>query len=385
MRNGELKAVKQAQDFFRGVKADEVIESFENPAYGKFIRKINDAENRCSNVATLLDRIAEYAHLEQYLVLGIDFPMWSRFNKPVTNLPKEIVKFFQECRFEIQGNTFEQAYSRRPALILNLITHVRNKYHMDLEVYKWAYELITVSDYINKFSLLTANTGEETILQYRGDTNWRHQIRPHVMDRGYGCDYKSLFDYLVRADRAEANNFLSALSTYKDYRSMFRQMNAMDEENNNQMVNGEMPEVERRANVVEKYPKYLSVYHDILTRNFRAYKLEVDEVEFSANVDFRLEYAWDAYEVMMPKNSEWVKQEGINLSHCVAQYVKQIMDGTTQIALMRERKNPDVSMVTLEIRNGRLVQAKGYKNRAVNDREKKWLKTYAKAKELTYA
>jgi hypothetical protein len=68
----------------------------------------------------------------------------------------------------------------------------------------------------------------------------------------------------------------------------------------------------------------------------------------------------------------------------VATYIDKVINGETQIVFLRLREKSDVSLVTVEIRDNRIVQAKGYKNRQPNAEEKSWLGTFAKSKGITY-
>lgn len=54
--------------------------------------------------------------------------------------------------------------------------------------------------------------------------------------------------------------------------------------------------------------------------------------------------------------------------------------GSGVSGLLREKE--DESLITLEIRRGIVVQAKGFMNRELNQTEKKWLNIYCKEKNL---
>lgn len=133
---------------------------------------------------------------------------------------------------------------------------------------------------------------------------------------------------------------------------------------------------------IEKYPKYLRTRHDIVQKNYNVWGDSVDEKIFKERVEYRYEYQWDGYRMIATKTSADIRNEGTTLHHCVASYVSRVMDGTTQILFMRE--NESESLVTVEVRAGAIVQARGYNNRSVDEKEDRWLKTFARAKNLTY-
>ena len=78
-------------------------------------------------------------------------------------------------------------------------------------------------------------------------------------------------------------------------------------------------------------------------------------------------------------------KEGKLLHHCVAGYAKAHADGTTTIFFIRHIDEPDVPFFTLEWRNGRVSQNRGYGNRARTDEviafEEKWLNYIKEIKE----
>ena len=132
----------------------------------------------------------------------------------------------------------------------------------------------------------------------------------------------------------------------------------------------------------EKYPKYLRSIHDIVQKNYRTIQEQVDEDLFSALMNPELEYKF-GYMVVVPKTSDEVKREGSELHHCVASYLPRIMAGETMIVFMREVE--DESLITLEIIDKQIRQARGLHNRAPSTKEREFIERYAKAKELTVA
>lgn len=54
--------------------------------------------------------------------------------------------------------------------------------------------------------------------------------------------------------------------------------------------------------------------------------------------------------------------EGNILSHCVARYAKDIANEKTNIFLIRSIEDPGVPYFTLEYRNGKIIQDRGYRN-----------------------
>lgn len=130
------------------------------------------------------------------------------------------------------------------------------------------------------------------------------------------------------------------------------------------------------------YSSYLKQTHDIAARNFKLYVSEQDEKKFEEHYkDVNAAYYGD-YVIMPPKSTKDVRQEGNALNHCVASYIKRIIDNETTILFLRKKEKKDESLVTLEVRNGGIIQARGAHNRKVTKDELAVIKRYAENREL---
>lgn len=138
---------------------------------------------------------------------------------------------------------------------------------------------------------------------------------------------------------------------------------------------------------VDKYPKSLKLSHDIALKNLKIVISEVEAKEFKETVSkkeyLKLKYKNKDYEVVIPEKAEDVIDEGQKLHHCVGSYVNRVRRGETKICFMREIANPTLPLITLEIRDGKLTQYRGCCNRGPTEKEMKFIREYAKAKEIT--
>ena len=64
-----------------------------------------------------------------------------------------------------------------------------------------------------------------------------------------------------------------------------------------------------------------------------------------------------------------VVQEGASLNHCVASYVDGMVNEEYAILFLRKKEDLEKSLVTLQVRDGRVVQARGQSNRAPTKEE----------------
>ena len=130
------------------------------------------------------------------------------------------------------------------------------------------------------------------------------------------------------------------------------------------------------------YSSYLKQTHDIASRNYKLFISEQDEKKFEEHYKNVKAVYYGDYVIMPPKNTRDVRQEGNSLNHCVASYIKRIIDNETTILFLRKKDKKDESLITLEVRNGNIVQARGACNRKVNKEELSVIKRYAENREL---
>lgn len=92
-------------------------------------------------------------------------------------------------------------------------------------------------------------------------------------------------------------------------------------------------------------------------------------------------YAWEDAEtgllITPARCAEDLKEEGTALVHCVATYARQVARGETTIFFIRRIEEPDKAFFTLEYKNDKVIQNRGYKNCArteqVQEFERRWL------------
>lgn len=133
------------------------------------------------------------------------------------------------------------------------------------------------------------------------------------------------------------------------------------------------------------YSSYLTQTHDIAARNHKVFlDQEQEKIIAKRYEDFKtVKVGKDKeYQVLAPTNSDDIKREGDALNHCVASYIKRVLDGETKIFFLR--KDPLVSLITLEIKDGKICQARGMHNRRPSEEENKAIKEFAKKKELKF-
>lgn len=177
----------------------------------------------------------------------------------------------------------------------------------------------------------------------------------------YKYNPKSLANYICNIQDYEALSLREATSFLLDFLQMNIQMGVAKP---------------------EKYPRHLHTTHDIVVRNFNAFKVVHDKEVFDSLRRGDLEYKGKDYSIIYPKCYTEVQKEGANLNHCVASYVENIMKGLTHIVFLRLNKSLNESLVTVEVKNNTIVQHRGSYNRSLSQNEMDFLKIYAEKKNL---
>lgn len=120
-------------------------------------------------------------------------------------------------------------------------------------------------------------------------------------------------------------------------------------------------------------PDNIRAAHDEAVRNFNALKKEKEARVYQERLEelLKAETAIGEYLFIVPRKLSELRDEGRALSHCVGSYSDRMRRGETTIFFVRKKSNPDVSLYTLEVKNGSVAQIQGYKNKVVIPEEVK--------------
>ena len=128
------------------------------------------------------------------------------------------------------------------------------------------------------------------------------------------------------------------------------------------------------------YSSYLKQTHDITSRNHNVRVEKENEETFKSRYKDFKEYRGKVYSVVAPKDSNDLKKEGDTLNHCVASYIKRVIDGECLIYFLRINK--EESLITFEVRHNTIVQVRGLHNRKPTEKEQQALKDFAKCRKM---
>lgn len=136
----------------------------------------------------------------------------------------------------------------------------------------------------------------------------------------------------------------------------------------------------------EKYPRSLKKEHDLASMNLAIISTGENKTKFVEKVtseDYtNLAYENEKFKIVIPSGPQALADEGTYLTHCVGNYVEDVINGHCKIFFLRHAKTEDLSLVTVEVRGKRVIQASGFNNRKLNVSEKEFVIEWCEKREL---
>jgi hypothetical protein len=323
--------------YFRGSSINNI--ECDEDKFKQLILRVKTLNSNCYSISTFLERFKDAIVYENFIENGIktkcsEYNPRDRLTKPYSFYSKNTIKFIKEIDYEITRD-FETSYINNKNLMEKII------------------DVILCSD----FNKEEKKKCSEIFRNYSFDyfktlvVDYKYEILPLL---------KYVVIYLINFEGF--NNVTGALSDLSDY---YRMGNIMGRN-------------------IKKYPKYLKSVHDIIDVNYKAYKQEYDEISFKKIIKSDLEFIGKDYSIIVPKTTRDIINEGISNNNCVGSYVNSILENKTYILFLRLTETPEESLITLELRDNKFIQAKGYCNREMNEEEEKFLKQYCSKFKIGY-
>lgn len=328
------------------VKNNEFVNEFYNTDYkGKLTLYELRSRNLKNKSFEIIIKQAPTEIVDQLLDLKIDEPIPMHkiigisLDTYKSAIQRGIIKYVYDNREYISGK-YKDKFNKTESEWLDLIEELK-QYEEDLEFYKIDYKY----SYYNYGSLLN------TILEIYSSN---HHLQEYYT---LGKLINYVVNETINQGYTSVRNFLQEL---RDYISMCKGL-------------GVKPTL---------YSSYLKQTHDITSRNYQI-KVESEKEEiFSGRYKDFKPYKTENYIVIAPKETKDLQEEGSRLNHCVASYIKRVIDGQCLIYFLRKQDKEDESLITLEVKDNAIVQVKGSHNRRPSDEERKALEQFAKDRKL---
>lgn len=213
-----------------------------------------------------------------------------------------------------------------------------------------------VEPYINNYVDTDEDGKVKTYFEWK---RFNNLLSKYNLDFKRFCKY--LFEDLYAQGIAEINS--SILELYEDTLNM--QVNIYNK-------------------VKEKYPIHLKELHDKVCLIFNLNQEYFKEQKVLALKEHNkdLEFSDKNYTIFSAKTSQDLIEEGINLHHCVGNYVNKVNNGDCSIFFLRKIEEPDISLITIEVVNDEVLQIRGLCERRMDDEERKFFMKWIKNKGL---
>ena len=320
------KPVKDLRSQLSGISMNQVIENCDDKKYAKFLKFVMRAESSYHeiwNIGTVLNRVPSYSRFEQLFSAGIDDIVDVRkqslksFKYSIEGIPKSLLKICRKHSIKI-SNDIVKFYKENP------------------NAYCIAYKLDYLTlDYYDIYKIW--KTPENMY-----DANAKSYF--NILVNEYGYNAKDLWLYIDRIKTFEAIEDMAFLiRELCDYADMMRQL----------------------SNKYDKYPRHFLTTHKIACRNYDRMKKEY-------------ECSFGEYVFIYPNSTQDIKDEAACQSNCVSSYIDKVIDGYCHILFLRKKNSPKESLVTIEVRNDQIVQAKRRFNDDVTEEQKEVIDKFNK-------
>ncbi len=317
-----------------GYDMNSIINSFENKKYAEFLRYVRDHltpstyryggyNSRVSNLGTLLKYANRYKVLEGYMLAGVK--AHSRIYTPINEVPKGLLRLCREQDREINEQMI-RCYMEMP-----------NEHQV---AFNMEFETMTQNDIWH-------------ILAYLVPSRWENSGK---LLTEFKYDFKSLLKYVDYLMTYEGIDSYFLVREIGDYANMMHQI----------------------SRKFEKYPRYFLSTHKIAARNYNRLKKEFSEKIFATRIKPEYEITYGDYKFVYPKCTQDIKDEAVQQQNCVASYIDRVVDGRCDILFLRKKDNPTKSVVTIEVRDGKIVQAFQAYNTPCNEEQREAIEYFNK-------
>lgn len=319
------KPVSNLCSQLRGLSIDKLCDCCTDKNYGRFLRFVK--KNGCyydrdiNNIGTILSRVPHFARFEQLFSAGLDDIIdGSNFSYTINDIPKGLIKLCKNHNIKL-SNDFLKEYKKNP------------------DAYLLAYNLEYISLTSNDiYDILTHISYEE---EYYGMRVWEYRTIPYstinCFLNEYGYTMKALMNYIDYLKTFEAIEDIDYLMTeLADYVSVMKQISPR----------------------FDKYPRHFLTTHKIACRNYNRLKVDFAENIFKSRINKDMEQTFGDYVFIYPNCTQEIKDEAVSQNNCVASYIQKVIDGNCHILFLRRKDSLDKSLVTIEVRNNKIVQAR---------------------------
>lgn len=312
------KPVKNLCSQLSGISMNDIIECCTDEKYARFLsfvkREYSRRYNYIQNVGTILDKVPYYAKYEQFFSAGIEDIIGNNFGYTISEIPKALIKLCRSHKIQLSNKLMEY-YKQKP-----------NEYQL-----AYGLEYISLNDN-DIYNILTYDNDRYD----RGTRSWIYESYFIKLLDEYGYTAKGLLNYLDHIKTFEAiEDMRHLIRELFDYARMMKEI----------------------SNKFDKYPRHFLTTHKIACRNYNRLKEQFEEDKFKNRINKDMEKTFGEYRFFYPTCTQDIKDEAVSQNNCVASYIQRVVDGQCHILFLRYKDEPNKSLVTIEVRNDKIVQA----------------------------
>ena len=134
------------------------------------------------------------------------------------------------------------------------------------------------------------------------------------------------------------------------------------------------------------YPKDFSQAHAEANEKIHIEEWNKLKEGFDKSYKKHKKYSWsNGVLIIIPvKTAKELYTESLMLGHCVKTYAPNVARGTTEIMFIRKKDDPDTPFYTLELKNRKVIQVRGFRNAEPKDEIKGFVRKWADRFKLQY-
>jgi len=372
IKNGTRRKNKDLKMFFRNYRIPQLVGV---KRYNVLLDVIYYLYNNITNIGTLIDKLIDRPEIEKLILLDgfkIDLKTTSNGYGRYYNEETES-KLYRMCeRFN------------------------KNKTIGSLTFQNWINILIKTNQPLNDTILQRMVASEEELSSWEQENTLQQEMEYYdyafrkfwhkdpnfSIQHYYDIVSTSYFKDLVKNYKYNPENLVDKINFYYNFEGLDLD-NALEQLRDYAMMSTSILPPNRKYN---KYPNYLLSRHAIVSKNYKNFKKVYDEVLFTkaVNLNKRLEYVGKKYSIILPEQTQDIKNEAAQLKHCVNSYIDLIIEKKSIIAFVRRNQELNKPFITLDIIDGAITQARGFNNLMKYDKKVKlFIQEFAKHNNLT--
>ena len=310
------KPVKDLNKQLHGLTLDELFDCCVDKNYANFLRFVKEnGTYYATNIGTILSKVPKYSRYEQIFSAGFEDIINDKYSFiysgfTINDIPKSLIKIAKDHKIKISVDLIKA-------------------WKQNVDAHYLAYQLEYMS------------LDDHDILKLITKRSWRHydgeETFFNVLISKYNYNAKSLLLYCDHLKTFEAIDDMGYLiQELYDYTKM---MSTISEK-------------------YDKYPRHFLTTHKIACRNYNRLKREFSEGLFKQRINKEYECSYKNYVFLYPKCTQDIKDEAVQQNNCVVSYIDRVIDGYCDILFLRKKDSPDKSLVTIEVVNNKIVQAR---------------------------